>query len=236
MSERRAHRYRVVDVFTETPLEGNPVAVFPASAELDPTTMQAIARELNLAETVFVCPPTRAGCAMRLRIFTPAHEMAFAGHPTIGASWVLQAEGIVARDSEHFLLDEIIGAIPIRVERGAPPLIWLSTPPVRKGQRYEPALCAKLLGLDAGDLLAAAAMAERGQPDRRDAAKRTRCGRSRWARSRRPASAARSDGEPVCAYVFAPTRAAPMAACSRRATACRKIPRPAARWVRSRHS
>ena len=99
--------------------------------------MQAIARELNLAETVFVGPATRAGCAVRLRIFTPAHEMAFAGHPTIGASWVLQAEGIVARDSERFLLDEGIGAIPIRIERGTPSLIWLSTPPVRTGQRYD---------------------------------------------------------------------------------------------------
>ncbi len=57
MSERRAHRYRVVDVVTETPLEGNPV--FPASADLDALVMQAIARELNLAETVFVGPATR---------------------------------------------------------------------------------------------------------------------------------------------------------------------------------
>ncbi len=94
MTGRRAHRYRVVDVFTETPLEGNPVAVFPASADLDPQIMQAVARELNLAETVFVCPATREGCAVRLRIFTPLREMAFAGHPTIGASWVLRAEGM----------------------------------------------------------------------------------------------------------------------------------------------
>ena len=56
MSERRAHRYRVVDVFTEKPLEGNQVPVFPASSDLDPSVVQAIARELNLAEIVFVCP------------------------------------------------------------------------------------------------------------------------------------------------------------------------------------
>ena len=81
------------------------------------------------------------------------HEIVFAGHPTIGASWVLRAEGLVGADNERFLLDESIRAIPIRIEHGTPPLIWLSTSPVHAGKRYTPALCAKLLGLDVGDLL-----------------------------------------------------------------------------------
>ena len=167
--------------------------------------MQAIARELNLAETVFVCPATRDGCAARLRIFTPAREMAFAGHPTIGTSWVLQAEGIVARDSESFLLDLSVGAVPIRVERAAPPLIWLSTPPVRPGQRYEPALCARLLGLDAGDLLDLPPQwLSAGNPiaviavkhsDAVDRASLDRAGQQ---------ALQGGDGVPVCAYVFAP--------------------------------
>jgi trans-2,3-dihydro-3-hydroxyanthranilate isomerase len=206
MSERLAHRYRVVDVFTETPLEGNPVAVFPASPDLDPQTMQAIARELNLAETVFVCPARRDGCAARLRIFTPAHEMAFAGHPTIGASWVLQAENIVAKDSERFLLDEGIGAIPIRVERGTPPLIWLSTPPVRIGQRYAPSLCAKLLGIDADDLLDLPPQwVSAGNPiaviavKSKDAVDRAWLDRAGQAELKGP------DDIPVCVYVFTPT-------------------------------
>lgn len=205
MSERRAQRYRVVDVFTETPLEGNPVAVFPASAALDPGVMQAIARELNLAETVFVCPATRAGCAARLRIFTPAREMAFAGHPTIGASWVLQAEGIVARDSERFVLDLGVGAVPIRVERGTPPLIWLSTPPVRAGQRYEPALCARLLGLDAGDLLDLAPQwLSAGNPIAVIAARNKEAvDRARLDGAGQQALQG-ADGTPVCAYVFTP--------------------------------
>ncbi len=169
--------------------------------------MQAIARELNLAETVFVGPATRAGCAVRLRIFTPAHEMAFAGHPTIGASWVLQAEGIVARDSERFLLDEGIGAIPIRIERGTPSLIWLSTPPVRTGQRYESALCAKLLGLDTGDLLDLPPQwLSAGNPIAVIAAKSTaavdRAGLDRAGQQ----ALQGADGTPVCAYVFAPVR------------------------------
>jgi trans-2,3-dihydro-3-hydroxyanthranilate isomerase len=205
VSERRAHRYRVVDVFTETPLEGNPVAVFSASADLGPRVMQAIARELNLAETVFVCPATREGCAVRLRIFTPAREMAFAGHPTIGASWVLQAEGIVARDSERFLLDEGIGAIPIRIEHGTPPLIWLSTPPVRVGQCYAPALCAKLLGLDAGDLLDLPPQwVSAGNPIAVIAVKSTEAVDRAWLDRAGQQALQGPDATPVCAYVFAP--------------------------------
>jgi trans-2,3-dihydro-3-hydroxyanthranilate isomerase len=205
MSERRAHRYRVVDVFTETPLEGNPVAVFPASADLDPHVMQAIARELNLAETVFVCPATRAGCAVRLRIFTPAREMAFAGHPTIGASWVLHAEGLVARDSERFLLDEGIGAIPIRIERDTPPLIWLSTPPVQVGRHYEPALCAKLLGLDAADLLDLPPQwVSAGNPIAVIAVKSTEIVDRAWLDRAGQQALQGPDGVPVCAYVFTP--------------------------------
>ena len=205
MSERRAHRYRVVDVFTETPLEGNPVAVFPASAELDPPVMQAIARELNLAETVFVCPATRDGCAARLRIFTPAREMAFAGHPTIGTSWVLQAEGLVPRDSAGFLLDLGIGAVPIRVERGTPPLIWLSTPPVRTGQRYDPALCAKLLGLDVGDLLDLPPQwLSAGNPIAVIALKSTEAVDRAWLGRAGQQALQGTDGTPVCAYVFTP--------------------------------
>ena len=67
MTERRRFRYRVVDVFAERPLEGNPLAVFPDARGLDDATMQAIARELNLSETVFGLPASRPECAARLR-------------------------------------------------------------------------------------------------------------------------------------------------------------------------
>jgi trans-2,3-dihydro-3-hydroxyanthranilate isomerase len=205
MSERRAHRYRVVDVFTDTPLEGNPVAVFPSSSELDPTAMQAIARELNLAETVFVCPATRKGCAARLRIFTPGREMAFAGHPTIGTSWVLHAEGIVAGESERFLLDLGIGAVPIRIERNTPPLIWLSTPPVRPGQHYKFKLCAELLGLDAGDLLDLPPQwLSAGNPIAVIAVKQREAVDRAWLDRAGQQALQGADGAPVCAYVFAP--------------------------------
>ena len=89
--------YRVVDVFTRQPLEGNALAVFPDGSGLADATMQKIAREMNLSETVFVLPATRPECAARLRIFTPAREIIFAGHPTVGASFVLLDEGLGVR-------------------------------------------------------------------------------------------------------------------------------------------
>src|SRR5260370_10519055 len=95
MGREREYRYRVVDVFTEHPLEGNALAVFPDAPALDATTMQRIARELNLAETTFVLPPTRSDCAARARIFTPAKEMLFACHPTIGTAFRLLDEGLL---------------------------------------------------------------------------------------------------------------------------------------------
>src|SRR5579871_1406576 len=147
------YRYRVVDVFTETALEGNPLAVFPDAAGIDPVTMQKIAKELNLSETVFVVPVTRADCAAHIRIFTPTREMLFAGHPTIGGAYVLLDEGLVPCDLGEFLLEEKVGPVPIRIERGARPLIWLKTPFIEFGKTYDRPACAQALGLNPSDLL-----------------------------------------------------------------------------------
>ena len=144
-------RYRVVDVFTEQALEGNALAVFTDASALDLLTMQRIARELNLAETAFILPPTRSDCAARVRIFTPAKEMRFAGHPTIGTAYVIVEEGKVA--AQQFSLQEEIGPVPVRVERGARPRLWLSTPVIEEGPTYDPGQCAAVLGLERADLL-----------------------------------------------------------------------------------
>ncbi|AXF86540.1 Trans-2,3-dihydro-3-hydroxyanthranilate isomerase [Ephemeroptericola cinctiostellae] len=84
--------YAVVNVFAETSWGGNPLAIVPDADTLDSTTMQLIARQFNLSETVFICSPDQGSeHAARLRIFTPDHELPFAGHPTIGASsWLHQ--------------------------------------------------------------------------------------------------------------------------------------------------
>lgn len=158
MNILRSYRYRVVDVFTEQPLEGNALAVFPDASGIDDATMQKIAKELNLSETTFVSPATRADCAANVRIFTPTREMVFAGHPTIGTSFVLLDEGIVPKDSERFVLEEKVGPVSIRIERGRVepgerPLIWLTTPPISHGRTFGREPCARALGLEPGDLL-----------------------------------------------------------------------------------
>ena len=86
------YQYVVADVFTSTPLEGNPVAVLTDARGLPPARMQQITREFNLSETVFVLP-AEAGSDARVRIFTPAAELPFAGHPVLGTAYVLSAAG-----------------------------------------------------------------------------------------------------------------------------------------------
>jgi trans-2,3-dihydro-3-hydroxyanthranilate isomerase len=88
----RSLRYRLCDVFTDRPLVGNALAVFTDAAGVEPDTLQALARELNLSECSFVLPPTNDDADARLRIFTPTMELPFAGHPTLGTAFVL-AEG-----------------------------------------------------------------------------------------------------------------------------------------------
>lgn len=140
-------RYRVVDVFTDTPLQGNPLAVFPDARGLADATMQAIAKELNLSETVFILPPLNSEFAAQVRIFTPTIEMPFAGHPTIGASYVMVDEGRVAAGCERFVLEEKIGPVPVRVERSVPPMFWLMTPPITFGRVYDRGAVAKALAI-----------------------------------------------------------------------------------------
>ncbi|HWP35999.1 MAG TPA: PhzF family phenazine biosynthesis protein [Gemmatimonadales bacterium] len=85
------YRFYQLDVFTRTPLAGNPLAVFPHANGLDATTMQSLAREMNLSETTFVTPSATA--TRRVRFFTPAAEIPLAGHPTIGTWWLLAETG-----------------------------------------------------------------------------------------------------------------------------------------------
>jgi trans-2,3-dihydro-3-hydroxyanthranilate isomerase len=108
----RAYRYVVADVFTDTPLQGNQVAVFTDARELPEDLLQRLARELNLSETVFVYPPAAGGHA-RIRIFSPAIEMPFAGHPTLGAAFVL-AQPLQLLEIR---LETGRGIVPVRLDR-----------------------------------------------------------------------------------------------------------------------
>jgi trans-2,3-dihydro-3-hydroxyanthranilate isomerase len=150
----RSFPYSVVDVFTEVALEGNPLGVFLDPGDLSSDEMQRITRELNLSETVFVFPATRSECAARVRIFTPAAEIPFAGHPTLGTAFALVRSGRVPADMQSFVLEEGIGPVSIRVERAADPFrAWLRTPPITLGPIFDRTACVRALGLDVPDLL-----------------------------------------------------------------------------------
>src|SRR5438477_10445623 len=83
-------RYVVCDVFTDTPLAGNQLAVFTDAREIPESQLQALAREMAFSETVFVFPPSKREAAdVRIRIFTPRTELPFAGHPILGSAFVL---------------------------------------------------------------------------------------------------------------------------------------------------
>jgi trans-2,3-dihydro-3-hydroxyanthranilate isomerase len=201
-SAQRTYRYRVVDVFTEHPLEGNPLAVFPDARGLDASTMQRIAKELNLSETVFVLPSTRSDCIAHLRIFTPAREMSFAGHPTVGASYVLLDAGAAPRN--NFLLEELIGPIRIRVEIGLRPLIWLRTPPVEEGRTVDPDRCARALGLSPSDLASIPPqILSAGNPNLYIALKDSAAVDRAWLSSVESLKA--EPGELLCVFVFSRT-------------------------------
>src|SRR5437667_8456019 len=90
-----AYTYYQLDVFTNEPHGGNPLAVFPEATGLTDETMQDIARELNLSETTFVIPPDGSGADFAVRIFTPDRELPFAGHPVVGTHWLLAHLGKV---------------------------------------------------------------------------------------------------------------------------------------------
>lgn len=111
--------YVVYDVFTETPLSGNPLAVVLDSSGLDDAAMQAIAGEFNLSETVFVAPAVNPAHSAAIRIFTPRYEMPFAGHPTVGAAIALaERDGLVdAADAALVVLEEKIGDVRCAVAR-----------------------------------------------------------------------------------------------------------------------
>jgi trans-2,3-dihydro-3-hydroxyanthranilate isomerase len=104
--------YAVVDVFTDRALAGNPLAVFTNAAGLDATTMQALARELNLSETAFLLPAEQGGTA-RVRIFTPLAELPFAGHPLVGTAYVIGRGTPVAT----VYLETGVGIVPVEIER-----------------------------------------------------------------------------------------------------------------------
>ena len=143
-------RYVVADVFTDTPLEGNQVAVFTDGRDVDTETMQALAREMKFSESVFVLP-TEADADVRIRIFTPSAEIPFAGHPTLGTAFVLGAplQKTVIR------IETGSGVVPVELEReGARIVFGRMEQPIPSVEPYD----------DVEELLAALGLAESKLP------------------------------------------------------------------------
>src|SRR5436189_2300920 len=108
---RMPYAFHTADVFTDHLHGGNPLAVSPDARGLSDAQMQAITREFNYSETVFVFPPEQSANTRRVRIFTPEMELPFAGHPTVGCAFVLASMGAIALngDETRIVLEEGVG-------------------------------------------------------------------------------------------------------------------------------
>jgi trans-2,3-dihydro-3-hydroxyanthranilate isomerase len=159
MSSARARekRYAIhwVDVFTEQPLTGNQLAVVLDAEGIPGGVMQRIAKEMNISETTFVLAAEDPVNAARVRIFTPAAELPFAGHPTIGTAWVLFNQGLIPGGSLEFKLEEGVGPVAVRAEqRPSGTVFWMTHPKVSFGEVLaDRAAVAAALGLSEDDLV-----------------------------------------------------------------------------------
>src|SRR5262245_5286617 len=146
------YQFYKLDVFTSTPLEGNPLAVFPDGTGISDVTMQRIAREMNLSETTFVLPSDKA--AKRVRIFTPANELPLAGHPVIGTWWLLAEQKLVPlpENGPAEIMQELkAGILPVDIEMkgGRPARVVMTQKPPEFGESItETAKLGKALGGD----------------------------------------------------------------------------------------
>lgn len=155
------YKYYTADVFSDRPFGGNQVAVFPDARELQSAQMQAVAREFNISETVFVFPPKDSANTRRLRIFTPGAELPFAGHPTVGTAVVLAAIGELALDANpvNIVFEEGAGPVDVSIElvNGTPVTAKLTAPKLPEFGPPPPSSSelATMLSLAESDLLGA---------------------------------------------------------------------------------
>jgi trans-2,3-dihydro-3-hydroxyanthranilate isomerase len=153
------YQFYTADVFSDRIFGGNQLAVFPKAEGLTSEQMQRVAREFNYSETVFVFPPETPQGTRRLRIFTPAVELPFAGHPTIGTAYILGAIGEIEliEDVTKIVFEEDVGAIPvkIRAKQGKPVYSELTAAKIPEFGSQPPPIAelASMLSLEPSDLL-----------------------------------------------------------------------------------
>jgi len=141
----RQYDFRLVNVFAESSLAGNPLCVFEDARDLDDATMQALALQFNLSETTFILPSASAGA--RVRIFTPTFEMSFAGHPTLGTAHVVR--DLLLADNA-LTLEMKAGVIPVTATGD----VWTlqANAPVHRPPTASRAELALALGIEPADL------------------------------------------------------------------------------------
>jgi trans-2,3-dihydro-3-hydroxyanthranilate isomerase len=155
-----SYDFHTADVFTDHIHGGNPLAVVPQARGLSEEQMQAIAREFNYSETVFVFPPEQSNNTRRVRIFTPGSELPFAGHPTVGCAFVLASIGEISLngDETRIVLEEGVGPVPvlIRSHGGKPAFAQLTVsrlPEIRDPPPPPETLC-EILSLEPSHIVA----------------------------------------------------------------------------------
>jgi PhzF family phenazine biosynthesis protein len=148
-----ARRFRQVDVFTDVPYLGNPLAVVLDAEGLDDELMQRFARWTNLSETTFVLPPRDPSADYRLRIFTPSNELPFAGHPTLGSCHAWLETGGTPKAGDVAVQECGAGFVPVRRTDGG--LAFVGPPLVRSGPLEDATLShvADLLGIERGEIV-----------------------------------------------------------------------------------
>ena len=145
-------RYVTVDVFTDQPFGGNPLAVVLDAEGLDTASMQAIAREFNYSETSFVLAPEDPAHTAHVRIFTPQRELPFAGHPNVGTAYVLASEGAGAT---RLIFEEAAGLVPVEILRDEGRVVGAELTAPRSLERFAEMpvnALASCLSLSAGEI------------------------------------------------------------------------------------
>lgn len=146
-------RFYIVDVFAESRLAGNQLAVFRDCAKLSTAEMQAIAREMHFSETTFITSEEPHDGGYDVRIFNSNYELPFAGHPTLGTAYIIQTQ-IIKKPIKTVILNYKVGQIPVTFsyKGGSPDVMWMRQKFPSFGRTFDRGRIAKVLGLMASDL------------------------------------------------------------------------------------
>ena len=146
-------RFYIVDVFAESRLAGNQLAVFRDCARLSTQQMQAIASEMHFSETTFINSDEPRDGGYDVRIFTPNYELPFAGHPTLGTAYIIQSQ-LIRKPVKTVVLNYKVGQIPVTFsyKKGTPDVIWMRQKLPTFGKTFDRRRIASVLGLRASDI------------------------------------------------------------------------------------